>query len=198
MVEKEGRDKLIEATDQELIRDFVNGNEPAFERLIQRYSGYVASMAYNIMQDMHLANDISQEVFVKLHSKLRHLNDTSKFKSWLFRIVRSTCLDALRKVRFKTSSIHQFSEETVDLPDDGSKEPAASVESEELKEKVLSIISSLPKIHQQIIILKHLRNMTYREMADFLGIPSATVESRLYRARMMLKDKLENLYWEGL
>ena len=66
---------------------------------------------------------------------------------------------------------------------------------EELREKVLHVVNALPKIYQQIILLRHLRKMTYREMGDFLGLPVATIESRLYRARLMLKDKLMDLYW---
>ena len=70
-----------------------------------------------------------------------------------------------------------------------------STELEELREKVLHVVNALPKIYQQIILLRHLRKMTYREMGDFLGLPVATIESRLYRARLMLKDKLMDLYW---
>jgi len=64
-----------------------------------------------------------------------------------------------------------------------------------MREKILSTVAQLPKIYQQIILLRHLRRMTYREMSDFLGLPVATIESRLYRARLMLKEKLQDLYF---
>ncbi|MBI4243810.1 MAG: RNA polymerase sigma factor [Planctomycetes bacterium] len=188
---------LFEISDKELIDNFLNGDEVAFERLVQRYSTYVVCIAYNILKDIHHANDIAQEVFVKLYNNLKHLKDRAKFKSWLYRVVRSTCLDALRKVHLKTSSIYQIPDETIDLEDSSTREPIGSFESDELKEKILNIIAMLPSIYQQIIILKHLRDMSYSEISEFLGIPAATVESRLYRARLLLKEKLEDLYWEG-
>ena len=70
-----------------------------------------------------------------------------------------------------------------------------STEVEEMREKVLTVVNGLPRIYQQIILLRHLRRMTYKEMSDFLGLPVATIESRLYRARLMLKEQLMDLYF---
>lgn len=172
------------------------GEAEAFESLMAKYANLVGSIAYNIIGDVHVAGDITQEAFLKVYRNLGNLEDPRRFKGWLCSIVRTTCVDWLRKERVKPCSLERISEEGLEPEGEflGSVFKQTSTETEELREKVLHIINELPKIYQQIILLRHLRKMTYREMSDFLGLPIATIESRLYRARLMLKDKLMDLY----
>ena len=123
-------------------------------------------------------------------------DDPRRFKGWLCSIVRTTCVDWLRKERVKPTSLEKITDEGLEPEGEflGTVFKQTSTELEELREKVLHVVNALPKIYQQIILLRHLRKMTYREMGDFLGLPVATIESRLYRARLMLKDKLMDLY----
>jgi RNA polymerase sigma-70 factor (ECF subfamily) len=111
-------------------------------------------------------------------------------------IARTTCVDWLRKERIKPASLEKIAEDGLEPEGEflGSMFKQTSTEVEELREKILHVVNALPRIYQQIILLRHLRKMTYREMSDFLGLPVATIESRLYRARIMLKDKLMDLY----
>jgi RNA polymerase sigma-70 factor (ECF subfamily) len=179
--------------DEYLIRRFKEGDQTAFERLMEKYSNYVVSIAYNIVGDLHIAQDMAQEAFLKVYRKIAALDSPRKFRGWLYSIARSTCIDWLRKEHSKPCSFDGMADNGVD-PQDAKKDTFASVEMEELREKVLNIIGMLPRIYQQIIMLKHLRNMSYKEIAEFLGIPIATIESRLYRARLLLKEKLQDLY----
>lgn len=182
--------------DVELIARSQRGERAAFEALVAKYANLVGSIAYNIVGDAHIAGDITQETFLKVHRHLPHLEDARRFKGWLCSIVRTTCVDFLRKERIKPASLEKIAEDGVEPEGEilGSAIRQTSTELEELREKILSIINGLPRIYQQIILLRHLRRMTYREMSDFLGLPVATIESRLYRARIMLKDKLSDLY----
>lgn len=170
----------------------------AFERLMAKYSNLVGSIAYNIIGDVHVAGDITQETFLKVYKNLNALEDPKRFKGWLCSIVRSTCVDHLRKGKIHPASLERISEEGVEPEGEiiGGVLRQSSTEVEELREKVLHIVNALPRIYQQIILLRHLRRMTYREMSDFLGLPVATIESRLYRARLLLKDRLRDLYLE--
>ena len=172
------------------------GDLTAFEALVAKYSNLVGSIAYNILGDVHVAGDITQETFLKVYRHLPELEEVKRFKGWLCSIVRTTCVDHLRKDRVKPASLDKISDEGLEPEGEiiGSALRPASQELEELREKTLQIVNQLPKIYQQIILLRHLRRMTYREMSDFLGLPIATIESRLYRARLMLKDKLHDLY----
>lgn len=181
--------------DDELVLRFQKGDRRAFERLVAKYSNYVASIAFNVVGDPHIAGDMAQEAFVKVYKKIQHLDNPRRFKGWLFSIVRSTCIDYLRKERIKPCSLDKLSDEDgIEPPLDRRRGAHASAELEEMRERLLSVISMLPKIYQQIILLKHLRNMSYKEMSEFLGVPVATIESRLYRARIMLKERLQDLY----
>ncbi len=179
-----------------LIQRSLGGEPGAFEALMAKYANLVGSIAYNIIGDVHVAGDITQDTFLKVYRNLSHLEDPRRFKGWMCSIVRTTCVDWLRKERVKPCSLEKIAEDGVEPEGEflGGVFKQTSTELEELREKVLHVVNALPKIYQQIILLRHLRKMTYREMSDFLGLPIATIESRLYRARIMLKDKLLDLY----
>lgn len=185
-----------ERDDGSLIARTCAGEQGAFEALMAKYANLVGSIAYNIIGDVHVAGDITQETFLKVYRNLQHLEDPRRFKGWLCSIVRTTCVDWLRKERVKPASLEKIAEEGLEPQGEflGTVFKQTSTELEELREKILHVVNALPKIYQQIILLRHLRKMTYREMSDFLGLPIATIESRLYRARLMLKDKLLDLY----
>lgn len=180
-----------------LISRWRDGDLEAFKALVGKYSNLVASIAYNILGDPHVAGDVTQETFLKVYKHLEHLEDPRKFKGWLCSIVRTTCVDHLRKDRVHPASLERIHEEGIEPEGEiiGGALRQTSTELEEMREKILATIGQLPKIYQQIILLRHLRRMTYREMSDFLGLPVATIESRLYRARIMLKEKLQDLYF---
>jgi RNA polymerase sigma-70 factor (ECF subfamily) len=185
-----------EKDDGVLIARVCAGEKEAFEVLVSKYANLVGSIAYNIIGDVHVAGDITQETFLKVFRNLQHLEDPRRFKGWLCSIVRTTCVDWLRKDRVRPASLEKIAEEGLEPEGEflGTVFKQTSTELEELREKVLHVVNGLPRIYQQIILLRHLRKMTYREMGDFLGLPIATIESRLYRARLMLKDKLMDLY----
>lgn len=182
--------------DAVLIERSRKGETAAFEDLMAKYANLVGSIAYNIVGDVHVAGDITQETFLKVYRNLANLEDPRRFKGWLCMIARTTCVDHLRKERLKPASLEKIAEDGVEPEGEflGAVFKQTSTELEELREKILHVVNGLPKIYQQIILLRHLRKMTYREMSDFLGLPIATIESRLYRARIMLKDKLMDLY----
>ncbi len=185
-----------ERDDGALIARVCAGEREAFEALMAKYANLVGSIAYNIIGDVHVAGDITQDTFLKVYRNLGHLEDPRRFKGWLCSIARTTCVDWLRKERVKPASLEKIAEDGLEPEGEflGTVFKQTSTELEELREKVLHVVNGLPRIYQQIILLRHLRKMTYREMSDFLGLPIATIESRLYRARLMLKDKLLDLY----
>lgn len=191
---RRGRPSTGDDTDAELVRRFRQGDESAFRKLVAKYTNLVGSIAYNIVNDPHLAGDITQEVFFKVCKNIQTLQDPRKFKGWLCCIVRTTCIDHLRRDRLHAASLEKIAEDGVEPEDailNGTVE-APSLETEELRERVLQAIRSLPDIYQQILILRHMRRMSYRDMSRHLGVQQATIESRLYRARLMLKEKLRD------
>ena len=186
-----------EATDDtSLVEEALGGNRASFQLLVERYEQRIFNLIRHYTRNPVEIEDLAQETFLKVFRHLPDLEDPRKFKGWLCSIVRTTCVDYLRRERLKPASLEKISEEGLEPEGQivGGLLRQTSTELEELREKILSIVNSLPRIYQQIILLRHLRKMTYREMSDFLGLPVATIESRLYRARLMLKDRLTDLY----
>lgn len=186
----------MEHDDPTLVADCLKGRPESFEKLVGKYSNLVGSIAYNIVGDVHIASDITQETFLKVYRNLGALEDARKFKGWLCSIVRSTCVDWMRKEKVRPTSLDRLSEDGMDPEGkvEGGLIRETTTEAEELREKILHVINALPRIYQEIVLLRHLRKMSYREISDFLNLPMATIESRLYRARLMLKEKLMDLY----
>jgi RNA polymerase sigma-70 factor (ECF subfamily) len=186
----------MDQADSVLVMQVQDGDAEAFETLVAKYANLVRSIAYNILGDMDLATDIAQEAFLKVYRKLETLQDPGKFKGWVASITRTTCIDYVRRQRLKTVSLQQVQDAGFEpqITQPGGGNPHVTAEFEELREKVLRAVRNLPKIYQEIIMLRHLRKMSYKEMGSHLGLPQATIESRLYRARLMLKDALKDLY----
>jgi RNA polymerase sigma-70 factor (ECF subfamily) len=153
--------------DAALIERSRKGDTSAFEGLMAKYANLVGSIAFNIIGDVHVAGDITQDTFLKVYRNLANLEDPRRFKGWLCMIARTTCVDWLRKERLKPASLEKIAEDGVEPEGEflGAVFKQTSTELEELREKILHI-----------------------------GLPIATIESRLYRARIMLKDKLMDLY----
>lgn len=184
--------------DAELIARSRAGDDEAFARLVRAHAGLVGSIALNILGDADLAGDVAQETFLKVHRHLGDLEEPEKFKSWLCGVARTTSIDALRRGQGRPVSLEALREEGKEPPIAApTRTQSASVEQEELFEKVLATIRSFPRIYQEPIYLHHLRHMTYQEISAFLSVPVATVESRLYRARLMLRERLRP-YYDGV
>lgn len=167
------------------------GDASAFEALMRRHSNLVGSIAYNITRDLDVSRDVTQETFLKVHRKLDTLDEPAKFRPWLCGIARTTSVDWLRRRRVKAVSLETLKEEgrePAHEPEADSE--AGTLEREETYEKVLMAIHALPEIYQEVVMLKHLRKLSYKQIGEFLNLPLATVESRLYRAKLLLKERL--------
>src|SRR5262245_37334644 len=105
------RTPVLERDDATLIRQARAGERQAFELLMAKYANLVGSIAYNILGDVHVAGDITQEAFLKVYRNLPNLEDPRRFKGWLCSIVRTTCVDWLRKERVKPCSLEKISED---------------------------------------------------------------------------------------
>lgn len=180
-----------EPDDATLVGRSRSGDPKAFEALVHRHSSLVGGIAYQVLGDSEAAADVAQETFLKVHRRLATLEDPARFRAWICGIARTTAIDWMRK-NSRTRSLEAL-EET-------GHEPAApapkegSLEQEELYAKVLRVVNGLPKVYREVMILRHMKKMSYAEIAKSLGTVEATVESRLYRAKLMLKESLSEFY----
>ncbi len=193
---QQGSKGLVEQMDDPaLVERCRDGDRGAFEALMRRHSNLVGSIAYQITRDVDVSRDITQETFLKVHRKLDTLEDTAKFRPWLCGIARTTSVDWLRRERVRPVSLDSLKEAGKEPVEDGrlAGPGGAEADREAIYERVLLAVNSLPEIYREVVLLKHLRRMSYKQIGEHLNLPVATVESRLYRAKLLLKERLANV-----
>ncbi len=167
----------------ELITQAQEGDRQAFSELVRRHREGVVNVVYRMCGDANLAEDAAQEAFIRAWQHLRSYRPRSPFRNWLYRIATNVALDALRREK-----------ETVDVDtlelavsDNG---PQAIVEGAERGERVRQAVLALPSASRAVLVLREYEGLSYREIAETLGIPMGTVMSRLNYARSRLREAL--------
>jgi RNA polymerase sigma-70 factor (ECF subfamily) len=157
------------------------------ERLMNSYGNDVLRTAFIYLKDRHLAEDVFQEVFIKVYKNFHKFNGKSSEKTWILAITINTCRDVLRSswikkvLRFQDPEYGMFStkESSINIDDKVIK----NIEHEDLIKKVMD----LPKKYKEVILLYYYQELSTREISHALKVPEGTVRSRLYRARDLLK-----------
>jgi len=180
----------LENDDENLILLSQKGKIRAFEKLVNRYKKNAYFIALGLVGNSEDAFDLSQDAFVRVYKSLNKYNGTSKFFPWFYTILTNLCKNHLKKqdVRKKYLS-NEIAKEKFSREHESESES----ERESLKQKLLDEIEKLPYKFKEIIVLKHFRGFSYREISETLGIPVGSVMSRLYYARKKLKENLKHL-----
>lgn len=173
------------------------GDETAFEQLVLLYQKRVYNLALRMVQNPDDAFDLSQEAFLKAWKNLPNLKADAAFSTWLFRLTSNECIDFLRRAkRQKTVSLTVESDDDgevqLDMPDPapGPEESVVRAEDQALLQKAMD---ALPPDHRQILTLRIVDDLDYRQISEVLGIAEGTVKSRLARARENLRKNLAAL-----
>ncbi len=174
----------VEDEDFVLIKEFIDGNEGAFEKLMALHKDKVRNLIYLTLGDAEYVDDISQDVFISVFHKLKDFRFQSKFTTWLYRITVNKCRDYLRKKRVRSifvpikDSEHELSVRT-------------KMENIDIPQLVRKGIEKLPDKLKVPLIARDIDGLSYKEIADKLGCEVGTVKSRIFRARESLKFILE-------
>ena len=183
--------------DAEVVARARTGDHAAFRVLVERYEGRVFRMAVRVLRDEEQARDAVQDAFIKVYGSLDRFEGRSGFYTWLYRIVMNQCLD--RKRREKSRREVEWQDEIETLPADGATllvgdpapgGPEAQVGRLELRKIVATAIEALPEDARRTIQLREIDGLSYKEIAEALGIPKGTVMSRLHYARRSLQELL--------
>ncbi len=160
-----------------------------FGELVRRYQDPVFAMALRFVRDRVEAEDVAQEVFLRVHRGLDGFKGDAKFSTWLYRITWNLCADWLRRNR-KPGRI-AASMETEDVFPDGRVDLEGGVLAEEERDTVRRALAGLDEIYRSAVVLLYYQKLSYEQIAEVLGVPVKTVETRLYRARKILRESLE-------
>ena len=189
---------LVEPTDLELVERVRSGDVEAFEGLVHRYQGRVYHHVQRMLGNAEDAEDVTQEVFVKVYSTLNQFRGQASFQTWVYRVTANLCVDRHRRRQRAPQVARSLDapletddgEVEAELPDrDG--EPQQLLLAVELRARVRSAMLELSDKLRAVIVMHDLEGLSYEEIAAALGIPLGTVKSRLFHARAALKKALE-------
>lgn len=174
--------------ERELILRAKQGDVFSFELLIKNYQHKIYNLALYKTNDPYLAEDIAQEVILKIYQKITQFNFKGSFQNWVYRITYNTINDLTKK--FKQYISLDDNETTVSLHQDISTSDT-DLQDQLFVEKLKSLIKKLPHKFQFVLILYEIEGKNYQEIAEILNITEGTVKSRLHRARKKLKKLAE-------
>ena len=176
--------------EKELVRLSKEGDEDAFAVLVKKYKIKVFNLAFSLTRDQDIADDLAQEAFIKAYYALPRFQLKSGFGTWLYRITINHVRDYLRKKsRMRQIPIDSIKESAVLQEDEEMKKEEKFTE-EQRRKLLHQTLQALPEKHQAILSLRDIQGFSYEEISRILKISHGTVDSRLHRARKLLRKKL--------
>lgn len=177
------------------------GDARAFDLLVERFQRRVFYTILRVVRDTHLADDLTQEVFITVYRKLKDLKEVSSFPSWLLRMAMNKAIDSKRKTKREQERLFLVDDfTTVNTAEKGESSTESKAEqkdeqkrTKELEGRLREAIDELPKGQRKVLLLSMDKEMTQEEIASVLDIPKGTVKSRLYHARKFLTAKLRKV-----
>ena len=192
---------LTGVTDQEVVERASAGSEAAYRELVRRYQRPVFSLIYRMVRDRELAEDLTQETFVKVLNAIDRYRPEYKFSSWIFKIANNAAIDHLRRRELDTLSLDggpdamtpdQVQATSLQLGD-GAESQLVELEARELGTQIERAIGALRPEYRACIIMRHVEGRAYDEIADVLDLPLGTVKTYIHRARAELRESLGSL-----
>ena len=186
-----------ERTDHQLVSAVRNGDDRAFEELYSRYQRRIAAYVCGMVKDYGRAEDITQEVFVSALRRMRQTERPIAFKPWIYEIAKNACIDQFRRSR-RAEEISLQADEGLAPADYGrlvgsDPTPDAAVAAKQDLDHLCGAFGGLSETHHEILVLRELEGMSYREIGERIGMSRPAVESTLFRARRRLTEEYDDL-----
>ena len=178
----------MQTDDKALIEAFQTGDEFAFVSLYNRHKGGVYAFCLKMLLDRELAQDVTQDTFLRIYENRDRLLNVGAFRAWLYTIARNQCLNQLRR-----SGRHVAFEPGRNQAEPASETPVSRMEKHEQVEMVTRFLSQLKPEYREVLVLREYQNLSYEEIAAVTRSTISSVKSRLFKARRKLAH-----YWEPL
>jgi RNA polymerase sigma-70 factor (ECF subfamily) len=187
---------FLDRTDAVLAKQVLEGNQEAFELLVQRYNAPLFNFICRFLGDYDLACDVLQQVFLRFYISLPRLETRESFRPWLFQVARNCCMDELRRKYHSVLHFSQFensegdsSNDLYDIPDPEPL-PEDIVERRDLQVLLQDAIQTLPPKFRSVVILRYTSQMSFPEIGQVLSMPEATAKTYFHRAKVLLRKIL--------
>ena len=177
-----------EDTDLALVERFRNGDREAFSELVIKYHRPIYNAAFWILRRVEDANDVTQDVFLRVAERLDEYDSQYKFFSWIYRIAVNEALNLLRR-----HGREEPLDDEVDVPDSERANPERKVGDAELSKRIRGAMMRLSVNDRMVLSLRHFSECSYQEIAQILELDEKTVKSRLFEARQRLREMLNDL-----
>lgn len=182
-------------TDAYLVEATLSGNRQAFGVLVERYQDRLFNTLVRVLGSRDDASEVLQDAFVQAYTKLESFKGNAQFYTWLYRVALNLACSFRRrnKRRRDEQSVDQIRELSGAEPVDPIQTPEQTVLRCEQAEMVQAALLEISEEHRQILVLREMEDCSYETIAEILDLPVGTVRSRLFRARLQLKEQLERM-----
>jgi RNA polymerase sigma-70 factor (ECF subfamily) len=183
----------LDATEKNLVELSAGGDVEAFETLIQAHQKKVYNIALRMTKNPEDAQELAQDTFVRAFVAIKKFRCEASFSTWLYRIAMNVCTDFLRKrnkaivVSMEQGAVGSENEQPIQLAEEGPG-PDELSERRQLKKLVRQAMDSLSAEHRQVLVLRDLMDLSYKDIANTLDVSEGTIKSRINRAREGLKQ----------
>jgi RNA polymerase sigma-70 factor (ECF subfamily) len=176
-----------------LIERCLGGDQIAWEQIVRQHWRKVFNLAYKFVGRHDEAEDLTQDIFLKIFKALKTFDRRANFQTWLISISRNLCIDHYRSVRKERETMARDVDASILVPVSRERGPYGELEQVDLKHMIRVALAELPPTLRQAVVLRDLQEFTYQEIADQLGLPEGTVKSRINRGRLELARQLKRL-----
>jgi RNA polymerase sigma-70 factor (ECF subfamily) len=181
------------ATPDSLIEQCLAGDQSAWEQIVRQNWRKVFNVAYKIVGKHDEAEDLTQDIFLKIFKALNTFDRRANFQTWIISISRNLCIDHYRSVRKERQTIARDVDSNDLQPATTERGPYAQAEHQDLKAQLRQALETLPITLRTAVVLRDLQELSYQEIADRLGLPEGTVKSRINRGRIELAHQLKRV-----
>jgi RNA polymerase sigma-70 factor, ECF subfamily len=176
-----------------IIERCLAGDQSAWEDIVRLHRRKVFNIAYKFVGKHDLAEDLTQDIFLKLYRSLDTFDRRANFQTWLISVSRNLCIDHYRSVRKERETINRDVDPSTLMPVSRDRSAYSQLELRDRVQLLRAAVDTLPPTLRTAVLLRDIQELTYQEIADRLGVPEGTVKSRINRGRTELARQIQKL-----
>ena len=180
---------MAEPDDLELVRQAQQGKEPAFEALVERYKNRVFGLIVRTLGDRQAADDLAQEVFLRIYRALPYFRGDARFSTWVYRIVVNLCYQARKQQPIREVPLDARADDN--WPRHELRARDTAVDDLEVRDRLEKALAELPVNYRLLIAGHYLEGIGYEDLAEAMKLPLGTVKTQLHRAKQRLRQVLQ-------